>query len=103
MKEFGERLTTALANTGRQLKEISKELDISKASLINYKNGKTPHIDAAIKLAGFCNVSLDWLLTGKEYELNDNERDIITRYRTLNESQKKSIHEIINSIKPNKE
>ena len=51
-----------------QLK-VAMDLNISREALSHYENGKRePSIDMLIKLSEYFNVSIDFLINGKEFE-----------------------------------
>ncbi len=51
-----------------QLK-VALDLNISRESLSYYENGKrSPDVEMLIKLSKYFNVSVDYLITGKEFE-----------------------------------
>ena len=51
-----------------QLK-VAMELNISREALSHYENGKrSPDIDMLRKLSEYFNVSIDFLINGKEFE-----------------------------------
>ena len=50
-----------------QLK-VAMDLNISREALSYYENGKrNPDISTLIKLSNYFNVSIDYLITGKEF------------------------------------
>ena len=50
-----------------QLK-VALELSISREALSHYENGKrSPDLDMLIKLSHYFGVSIDYLITGKEF------------------------------------
>ncbi len=50
-----------------QLK-VAMDLSISRESLSHYENGKrSPDIDMLVKLSEYFNVSIDYLIRGKEF------------------------------------
>ena len=45
------------------------DLSISREALSYYENGKrSPDLDMLVRLSQYFNVSIDYLITGKEYE-----------------------------------
>ena len=53
-----------------QLK-VAMDLSISREALSFYENGKrSPDIDMLILLSNYFNVSIDFLITGKEFKKN---------------------------------
>lgn len=53
-----------------QLK-VAMDLSISREALSHYENGKrSPDVDMLLKLSQYFNVSIDFLITGKEFKQN---------------------------------
>ena len=51
-----------------QLK-VAMDLNISREALSHYENGKRePSIDMLVKMSDYFNVSIDFLINGKEFE-----------------------------------
>ncbi len=51
-----------------QLK-VAMDLSISREALSYYENGKrSPDLEMLVKLSTYFNVSIDYLITGKEFE-----------------------------------
>ena len=55
-----------------QLK-VAMDLSISREAISFYENGKrSPDVDMLIKLSQYFNVSIDYLIFGKEFEKKEN-------------------------------
>jgi len=53
-----------------QLK-VAMDLNISREALSYYENGKrSPDINMLIRMSKYFNASIDYLITGKEFEAN---------------------------------
>lgn len=51
-----------------QLK-VASDLNISRESISYYENGKRePSLDLLVKMSDYFNVSINYLITGKEFE-----------------------------------
>lgn len=62
-----ERLFELIETAGTTPSAVTKELGISISSFTDWKKGKgKPSIETLIKLADYFDVSLDWLVLGKE-------------------------------------
>ena len=62
-----ERIELLIKNAGMTKKAFCLELGISTGNLGDWKRGKsTPSTNKLIEIAAFFNVSLDWLMTGRE-------------------------------------
>lgn len=52
--------------------KVAMDLNISRESLSYYENSKrSPDVDMLIKLSDYFNVSIDYLINGKEFEKNN--------------------------------
>ena len=59
---FSENLTRIQADRGVTNYRIAKEIDVSQASIANWKNGTMPHPRNVKRLADYFNVTVDELL-----------------------------------------
>ena len=59
---FAENLTRVQAERGVTNYRIAKEIDVSQASIANWKNGTIPHPRNVKRLADYFNVTVDELL-----------------------------------------
>lgn len=65
-----------------------KKLKISTSKLTAWKNGSMPNSEFLIPISEFLGVSIDYLLTGKEYstnELDEIETKLISDFRSLSQ------------------
>jgi len=65
---FRENLKSELSFQGILVKELSSQTGIKKRTLDNYlrEKGNLPSVDIAVKIAEALNVSVEFLVTGKE-------------------------------------
>lgn len=50
--------------------KVAIDLNISREALSHYENGKRePSLDMLIKMSDYFNVSIDFLITGKEFKI----------------------------------
>lgn len=62
-KVFADRLSDLIAESGKTIKTLSKEIGISEGALSKYQNdGAAPSINALAKMAVYFGVSADWLI-----------------------------------------
>ena len=67
MSPILERLYELMRERGTNAKRVCEELDMSNSAFTDWKNGKAkPGVDSLSKLAEYFNVSLDYLILGKE-------------------------------------
>ena len=68
---------------------VCAKLGLSTAAATHWKNGAIPKGDILLKLAQYFNVTIDYLLTGKEpqnqseTDLTDDEIELLSTYRQL--------------------
>lgn len=68
MKMLGLKLIRKQKNYN-QLK-VAMDLSISREALSHYENGKrSPDIEMLVLLSHYFNVSIDFLITGKDFEM----------------------------------
>lgn len=67
MKLVGLSKIRKLKNLNQQ--KVAMDLNISRESLSYYENGKrSPDVDMLIRLSDYFNVSIDYLINGKEFQ-----------------------------------
>lgn len=67
----GERISKKLDEMGLKQVDVCNAIRISKNAMSNYVSGKRiPDTLVIYKLSKFLSVSIEWLLTGEENELN---------------------------------
>src|SRR5699024_10790784 len=72
MEKFGLRLENLREKFGFTKKEVSIKLGFTPNVYGAYERGdRRPTLETLIKLSNIYEVSLDYLITGKEYERND--------------------------------
>lgn len=83
IKGFWERLDIALIKTGvRSIKALCKETGVPYQTIVNQRTQKRfPTVETVAAFAQFLDVSLDWLLLGKETEIEKNVAGIAFRLK----------------------
>lgn len=110
MVENLKKLRTKKGITQAQLAEM---LGISQQSINKYENQNAePDIETLKNLADLFNTSIDYLVghtdidhkieKTEKYDLNNDEIQLINGYRKLNQSEKDSLHCIINNYNSSK-
>jgi transcriptional regulator with XRE-family HTH domain len=67
MKMIG--LYTIRKKKGYSQLKVSMDLNISREAISYYENGlRCPNLEMLVKLSEYFNVSIDYLITGKEFE-----------------------------------
>ncbi|CAH5595333.1 TPA: helix-turn-helix transcriptional regulator [Escherichia coli] len=82
---FGERLKSAMEDSGLNYMALSKLSGLSEATIRKYVHGKIyPGIDSAALVAHACNVPVEWLISGKSAAENNNPQQSPTERTELN-------------------
>ncbi len=67
MKMIGLREIRRQKNLNQQ--KVAMDLNISRESLSYYENGqRSPDVEMLLRLSQYYNVSIDYLITGKEFQ-----------------------------------
>ncbi|GJM78025.1 hypothetical protein HMSSN139_05210 [Paenibacillus sp. HMSSN-139] len=101
-----ERIELLIKNNGMTKKAFCLELGISTGNLGDWKRGKsTPSTNKLIEIAAFFDVSLDWLMTGREKQaehVQDQRTDYVSIEKdwnafvvSLTESERAFVREYI--------
>lgn len=86
--EFINRIDLILNEQGRTRKSLAEGLDILPATMASWKTKDIfPPVDTIVRIADALNVSIDWLVTGKEFHYVNNQID-------FNEEQKITINRL---------
>ena len=97
-EEFGRNLAVARVALGLSQADIAKSLDMTQSTYAGYETGtrKVP-LSVIIQLANYLGKSPDELISGKpscvqivknDFSLSDLEKDIIRKFRTLNNGER---------------
>lgn len=89
--EIVERIKDLCIAENITIKELERIIQISNGS-IRHWNEKTPSVERVLLVADHFNVSLDWLVTGKESgNLTPEEQLLVDTYRHADDRGKKNI------------
>lgn len=105
-KERGNRLREAMIIRGnRKAMALAAELEISPAAITKWKQGHAMSVDNACSLARSLEVSLDWLLMGRNSpewlqpdQLSDLERVLIEKLRMRSKRVMRLIINLISEL-----
>jgi len=97
IEEFGERLKRCLKESGYTQIKATEELKLSKNAILNYTKGRIPEAKILYDLANLCNVSMQYLLTGKDnlINLSNDEKLLLEKYNILSEKNKGKVENFI--------
>lgn len=90
-----ERIKQEITKKNTSIKAVEKELGIGNGTISKWDK-QSPRTDKLIMVANYLQVSLDWLVFGKEAEaLSEEEQKIIEGYRKASEGRKESVQALL--------
>lgn len=97
-----ERINQKATEKGLNIKQLEQLAGLSNGQIGKWKRQK-PSYDKVQAVANSLNVSIDWLITGKESgNLAEDERKLIDIYRNCNTTGKQDIHDYAEMIQTKK-
>lgn len=86
-----ERIKAKCVENNTNLKQLEKELSFGNGTIRKWENQK-PSYDKVVAVANKLNVSLDWLILGKEInDMSIIEQKLLNLYRQADERGKRNI------------
>ncbi len=75
---FRERLREEIEYKGITIKELSTMLGISNSTFLSYidARGSLPNVETAVKIAQALDVSVEYLVTGKDFQQSQKQKEI---------------------------
>ncbi len=101
---FKENLRDEISYQGLMIKEVADKAGIKAGSLSNYlkENSSIPSADVAVKIANALNVSVEYLVTGKENspknKINEKIFPLIKRLNRLSDDDLAFFEEVLNRL-----
>lgn len=88
ISEIVERLDMLMTEHEISATKLTKELGLSVSTITDWRLGKSknPSLDAIVKFATYFDVSIEWLVFGKEpepLELSKKEQEFLSLYNSL--------------------
>lgn len=89
MNDVLKRIEILRVENNVKAKDICAYLDIEPNTYSSWKNrNRTPDANNIVSLAEYFNVSTDFILTGAEHGLTEEQRRIVRMYDSLNDEGK---------------
>lgn len=102
---FKENLRDEISYQGLMIKELAAKAGLNAGSVSNYlkENSSIPSADVAVKLADALNVSVEYLVNGKNLLKNEKKysleiRKIADKLESMSERDRKIVGDLIDSI-----
>lgn len=77
---------------------LLKELKIATGASTSWKRGTVPNSDALIKISEYFNVSVDYILFGKDSTIPTEYQSLINSYKELSKDNQQLLKDIISSM-----
>lgn len=89
---FGKRLDEAMIKAGYSNSKLTKELNVSKNAVGNYKNNQIPNAAILYSISQILGVTMEYLLTGNfSEELTKEEQELVDAYRRAGDNERRAI------------
>ncbi|HOS36404.1 MAG TPA: helix-turn-helix transcriptional regulator [Treponemataceae bacterium] len=104
MSSFKERVKSELSYKGWILKELAAQTGISKRTLDSYLDSREvmPSADQAVKIAKALQVTVEYLVTGKdshkEAPMSPDARKLMELFSILDERDKQTVLNLVESL-----
>jgi len=94
MNDVLKRIEILRIENNVKAKDICAYLEIEPNTYSSWKNrNRTPDPNNIVRLAEYFNVSTDFLLTGAEHGLTEDQRKVVRMYESLNDEGKELLLE----------
>lgn len=95
-----KRLAMLREKSGLSQQEISKRLGIARTTYASYEQGaREPDISMLNKLSSFHGVSVEWLINGRDREMNPEIEKMIEDILELNDKDQQYIYDLVERLK----
>ena len=92
-----DRINDICRKKGIKKKDVSEALKLPDNCFSNWSaRGTIPAGDICLKIAEYLNVSIKWLICGKEGGLNNEERWLLSQWKSLDAVQKDTVRTLLN-------
>ena len=99
MTDFVVRIDTTLKEKNLKRAALCSDLGLSSTSITDWiRRGTIPAGDICLKIAQYLDVSVEWLITGKETGYTNEERKFLYLFGRLEPSQQKTILAVIEQM-----
>lgn len=96
MTDFVKRIDAKLLEKNLKRAALCTDLKLSSTSITDWaRRGTVPAGDICIKIADYLNVSVEWLVTGREGEVSNEEKKLLAQWKLLTADQKDTIRTLL--------
>lgn len=104
MSELTNRIESLLIQNQLKRADLCRATEIPDSTIRKWIKGSVPSAEAALKIAKYFGVTIEWLLTGESQEafttlvLSESEKELIEVFRHLDERDKNAVLTLANSL-----
>lgn len=92
MTDFVLRIDSVLKKLNLKRASLCSDLGLSSTAITDWaRRGTVPAGDICLKIADYLHVSAEWLITGKEEGMSNEEKKLLMIYQKLTAIQKDTI------------
>lgn len=96
MTDFVKRIDFILKDKNLKRAALCSDLSLSATSITDWaRRGTVPAGDICLRIADYLNVSVEWLISGRDEKLNSEERWLIAQWKILESSQKETVRTLL--------
>jgi len=93
---FMDRVESVLKERNLTQKELAESLNLRRPTLSDWKkNGAVPAGDICLRIAEYLNVSVEWLISGKESGLSNEEKWLLAQWGQLDPTQQDTVRTLL--------
>lgn len=92
-----ERIRYIASTKGETLTSLEREIGLSKSSIRKW-DIQSPSIEKVVKIAEYLQVSIDYIATGKMPSLSDKEKDLLSKWNNLDQTEQEVIQSQIDTL-----
>lgn len=91
-----DRIFMLMDKSGKSPATLSKEIPLTNGLMTQWKQGKQmPSLDAVTKIANYFSVSIDYLVTGKEFSISKSDSAILSAYHKAEAGTQKCVDRLL--------
>lgn len=101
---FGKRLDEIMQKANYSNSQLTRELNVSKNAIGNYKNNQIPNAVILLKMSQLLGTTMEYLLTGKDVnDLTPEEQELVEAYRMANPAMRYGARKMLDIPEPEPE
>lgn len=96
MTDFVKRIDSILQEKNLKRAALCSELELSSTSITDWaRRGTVPAGDICLRIAEYLNISVEWLISGKESGLSNEEKWLLAQWGLLDPIQQDTVRTLL--------